>query len=227
MKIIAKQDKIEKEIEILSEKIDSLDEKTLNLKKEISLARKVILGKRDELFEVINFDFSNKKIDSSISKFFKILNELYLNKYYCQLIKPEIQKKFEKALIDDIKTRSIEEIISQCTFQHNSWKMKFKSWMFIMPFLGLTVFEIYFTISRWDSWMWQLQGTILSASFWLAGIAGILIVSVGAMILVIPNLPSKYVLQLIENEKEGELQTLLNYLNSIHKLPKEIKTLIK
>jgi hypothetical protein len=224
MKIIAKQDKIEKEIEILSEKIDSLDEKTLNLKKEISLARKVILEKRDELFEVINFDFSNKKIDSSTSKFLKILNELYLNKYYCQLIKPEIQKKFEKALIDDIKTRSIEEIISQCTFQHNSWKIKFKSWMCIMPFLGLTVFEIYFTISRWGTWEGMDLG---GASFWLVVIAGILILGVIGAISLISNLPSSFVLQLIENEKEGELQTLLNYLNSIHKLPKEIKLLIK
>lgn len=228
MKIISKRNNIKLEIEQLYEKVDSFANERAILLEELTRANILFKRNNEELDNTINKIYNRKKIKESIAEFVKQLNELYLNKFNCELV-ADISI-FNKELFHQILGNSIESIFKSMKFVRMLSPLKITTLFVLLVFLlpGLAFYLAYVYGRGFDSyggdWEYNNLGYILNGT----GIGYCLFLK--QILSVIPTTSDVYsdeVLSLIKNEKEQQFRTLLNYLNSIHSLPKEILKRIK
>lgn len=225
MKIQAKQNQLENEIDTLYQSIDSFKNEQLLKNEELRGLRAALNEKEAALSNAINNVYSSKNIHKSIADFYSFLNSLYYNKFNVQLVEDEgkFKGEFYKKILDE----SVESIIKPMNFKHNSGKLKAKglfNFILIAAFASLFFYlahEFGRTLSFYDGWEYNFFGWLLNAC------GGFLALGALGALLTLASIKSEVVIALIQNDDNVNFKELLNYLNTIHKLPKEIKNLIK
>jgi hypothetical protein len=223
MKIHAKQAILENEIDNLHQDIESLDEQLVNLKTELN-------EKKDAFYKTINNTYSNNIITKSIDDFYSLLNGYYSNKFNNPLA--ENEGNFKKEFYQKIQYTSVEGIIKSMKFKHNKLIIKASVWFSAFFVAGLGGLLFYLSreyclvhvrsVSLYvnDNWEYTTFGLCLNLIGGLLWLVALLVLSAVSVI------DSNEVLSIIKNEKNQNFEELINYLNSIHKLPNEVKNLI-
>ena len=131
----------------------------------------------------------------------------------------EIEKKI---WAENLKSKEIEQIILEHTFKHNKFFIKF--WRILVAIVTLLIAGINGVGAYKYGTDYNDEFNLLG---WvLIGIAGV-IALIGLIKLgLVSNVYPKDVVKLIKSEDSAEMSETLEFLNSINKLPVEIKDII-
>jgi hypothetical protein len=216
---------IENEIDTLYQSIESFKNEQSLKNEELSSLREALNEKKEALSNAINNVYSRKNIHKSIADFYSLLNSLYYNKFNVKFVEDE--GKFKGDFYKKILDQSVESIIKPMSFKHNSGQLKAKGLFNFISISALSSLFFYLahefgrTLSFYDGWEYNFLGWILNTC------GGFLALGALGALLTLSSLKSEVVISVIQNDENANFKELLNYLNSIHKLPKEIKNLIK
>ena len=180
-----------------------------------------------EFSKAINSDYSKSIIYERLDNFYNYFIPIYKNKYSLKMTvfnskntNWEIEKKI---WAENLKSKEIEQIILEHTFKHNKFFIKF--WRILVAIVTLLIAGIN-GVGAFK------YGTDYNDEFNLLGWVLIVIAGVFALIGLIKlglvsNVYPKDVVKLIKSEDSAEMSETLEFLNSINKLPVEIKNKIK
>ena len=228
MIIQAKQNILNKEIEDLQQHIEYYDKllKLMKILSSISLSK--LNDSKIELSNKINKLYSYKTINQSISVFYSILSKNYFSIFNAQITEDE--ENFKVTIYKELYKTTIEDIIKPMAFKHNKIKLKAKVWLNVFLNTGVAIMFFYlaydfFRTYEYDGlkpgWEYNFWGIILNM------IGGIFLLVALGKLSFITKVESEKVLLIIKNEQNEDFNELLKYLNSIHKIPTEIRDLIK
>ena len=229
--IESKSSEIEKEIQLLYQNIETLDEQKIKKIDEIANLKSVLDEKKLALSDLINNIYSSNSINNNIAEFYTLLNTQYYNKYNSNLVDDEA--KFRGEFYKIIKESSVESIISKLHFKHNSGKLKAKGWFYILILTGIAVLLFilaYENFRPYDAWQKYKTGNGRSYNYigwFINAVGGFLALAGLGKLLTLSLVPNEDVKRMINSNNDPNFKELLNYLNSIHRLPEEIKKLIK
>jgi hypothetical protein len=225
MTIQPNKNQLENEIDTLHQSIESLNAKRSIQNEEISILRADLNQIQIALSNEINDVYSRNKIHNSIADFYSYLNGVYYAKYKVNLVDEELN--FKKEFYKKIKETTIESIFSTMTFKHNNAILKAKGIFLFTSIAVLAGIFIHFaneygtTRGFFDGIEYNFLGYILII------FSGICILAAMGVLITLSSIKSEVVIGVIQNGGGENFQELINYLNSIHKLPTEIKNLIK
>jgi hypothetical protein len=223
MIIQAKQNILNKEIEDLQQHIEYYDKllKLMKILSSISLSK--LNDSKIELSNKINKLYSYKTINQSISVFYSILSKNYFSIFNAQITEDE--ENFKVTIYKELYKTTIEDIIKPMAFKHNKIKLKAKVWLNVFLIAGLAIMFFYLAHELFRTYEYGSSepkwGVILNM------IGGILLLVALGKLSFISKVESEKVLLIIKNEQNEDFNELLKYLNSIHKIPTEIRDLIK
>ncbi len=225
-----KSSEIEKEIEQIHINIEKLNEENKNKQNEIDNLKNILVEKKQYIEELIHKTYSKTEISKNIAQLYENLNSQYYNQYNSNLVDDEA--KLISDIHKNITESSVESILIELNFKHNNIKIKFKGWFYTLTITSLAVF--LFSISYeyfrpYDPWLEYKTGNGKSYNFigWIINaFGGFFVISGLGKLLTLSNVAKNEVIEIINSNKDPKFKELLNYLNSIHKLPAEIKNLI-
>ena len=222
MEIQPQRNNINLEIEQLYGKIDALKDDTTNKEKELSEARISLKEKNESLSNAINNIYSTRQIKNSFDVFFTSGDALYKKIYNIPVVFGQDAKKMFFA---EIKNKPLSEIVmsDSLIFKHKIFWRKMMNWFFVL-FLSF-IFAIF--ILGGNKYGRDYHDDVTFLGFVLYGAGGLFALMAFAAKTQISVVKNKEIVTLIQNEKEEEFINIMEYLNSIHKLPDLIKKQIE
>jgi hypothetical protein len=224
MKIETKQPLLNNKIDNLHQDIESLNEQLVILKAELN-------EKNDAYYNNIFNTYEKNIIYKSIEDFYTMLNDFFRMKFNYELT--ENSEMFKEDFYRKLIYSPVENIIKSMKFKHNKLLYKVGVWLSALLMLGLgslifylsseycMEYETSFVLNGNDKWEYTTFGLCLNLIAGLSCLIGLIMFSASSI------LNSNEVVSLIESEENRNFNELINYLNSIHKLPNDVKDLIK
>ncbi len=218
-----KKNKLLTEINSLIKECDSIEKVRLTQEVELKELQIQLNLKNIKLSDLVNSEYSNDNIRKKIKLVIEDLKSLFNDHYYSDIKNEKLHAEIKSKIF----TNSLEDIIYKLEFKHNSLKLFFYC---ILKSLFPLAFAVFFAFLAFVH-IGGLDGNLLTKEFaklmiWFFFF--ILSASITKVILTPISIYSgKKFIALINNHKSDELAKKLNYLNSIHKLPKEVIHLIK
>ena len=214
------------EIDQLNEKIKRLNFEKNKINSELSVIRSNVEERHQLLASFVNSTYSRKNIKKSIEVFFDLMNLKYIEIYSHKFI--DNSENFKKMLASEIMNKSISDILTKYEFKHNSFKLKFKRCLSISVLLGISIFLFILSYEKfrpvtgymYASEEYNFIGWLLNIS------AGFLAFACYGLFITMNSVPIKEVILIIGNNNDENLKEVVNFLDSIHKLPADIKKYI-
>jgi hypothetical protein len=225
MTIKPNKNQLENEIYTLHQSIESLKAKRSIENEELSILRDELNQIKITLKNEINDIYSSNIIHKSIADFYSYLNGVYFASYKVNLVDDE--RNFKKLFYKKIKETTIESIFNTMTFKHNNAILKAKGIFSFTSIAALAGIFIHFA-NEYGTYRGFFDGIEYNfLGYILIILSGICILAAMGVLITLSSLKSQVVIGVIQNGDNENFQELVNYLNSIHKLPTEIKNLIK
>jgi hypothetical protein len=227
VKIESRRSDIQKEIDSLYRNIELLNQEKVSKNEELIKQKAVLAEKKTGFISLINSKYSKENINKSIDEFYASLNTNYSSRYNSNLSVDEL--KFKSEIYKYIKYKSVESIIEKMKFQHNNGKLKVKGCFIALLLLGSASILFMLAFENCRPYV-SLLSNDRGYNFigYLLNIIGGLLALVGlGQLFALSLVPSVEVVEIIKSEGDPNARRNLNFLNSIHSLPDDIKMIIK
>jgi hypothetical protein len=207
--------------------IKNLNNEIIVLANEIKVIIQTMQKDNLELSKAINSEYSNSIIHERLDNFHNYFISIYKNKYNLEMTvfnskntNWEIEKKI---WAENLKSKEIEQIILEHTFKHNKFFIKF--WRILVA--NVTLLIGFFNGVGAFKYGTDYNDKFNLLGWVLIGIAGVFALIGLVKLGLVSNVYPKDVVKLIKSEDSAEMSENLEFLNSINKLPVEIKDKIK
>ena len=227
VKIESRRPEIQKEIDSLYQNIELLNQEKVLKNEEVIKQKEVLAEKITAFTSLIHNKYSRESINKNIEDFYVFLNKLYFNRFGSQLAADEFEFKIE--IYKNIQNKSVESIVEKMQFQHNNRIIKVKGWIVALLLLGAA--GLFFNIAYENC---RQYDTLLSSSksynligYFLNVVGGLFALAGLGQLFTLKVVQSVEVVNLIKSESDSNVRSIVNFLNSIHSLPDDIKKIIK
>lgn len=215
--------------EQLFKQIDSLIRVTETIHEETLVHEAELEILHVELAELINKDFSIDTIDETILSVISDIKTIFKKHYNSDLLADTIYGKIKNGIFN----MNLDSIISKSVFKHKSWKLKFKTILsisLIVCFSALLFYCAHEYFMAYDN-SYHINYDVpekeyLTFGIWLNGIGICIHIFTLGLLLSINEFKGEELIILINKNKTAVIIKKLDYLNSLHKLPKEVIQII-
>lgn len=219
-----KKELLFEEIKNLKREIENINSEIIFQKEEIKKSTDLLEKRKKEREAFIRELYSTSNIDNMVSSTLLLLDEK-LNSHYKSKFTPNIPD-FEKEIKLEIFTKDFYTIISRFNYKHKSNKLRFGRFLNFIVY-GLLAFAVIFIASNYLS---ERDYSGEKHLTWLGVFAVVLgwilfIASFIQLFLLSSILGHNYKKKIIAIKTE-DLSQKIEYLNSLHKLPKEVKKVV-
>jgi uncharacterized membrane protein len=227
--MLNKKNEILSEIESSIKNIDGKKSDLEKLENDIATLKKQIEELKKDKSNLVNEEYASQKIDKEIKFFIKEIKLIFKEKYKSDLICDDLYKTIKLK----INNNSIDQIlIEQKSFKHNSSRLNLKK--VLQSFLFLITAASFLLIAYLNK---EYYGGVykpgMVIKFYtnfgvILNILGVILIILGLGNMIFINMMLSVELKnLINKKKSEELNNTIDFLNSIHQLPKEIKEMVK
>ena len=215
--ILNKKKQLLSEIDVLIEETAKVSEEINNQEDELKELQNQLNNKNIELKDLVNLEYSVNTIEKTIASIIDDIKSLFNEHFNSDLINPNVYQIIKLKIYKN----TIEDALLALVFKHNSSKIKIKE-----KFKSIlsVAFSSYLFYGAREIGM--KYGEYSGFGIFINCVAVVFIFLAIGILSNSSNYSGKDLIVLINNNKSNELSKKINYLNSIHKLPKEVLQLI-